>query len=140
MQDRGFFIVKKNFTLGKTERLKSRKSIEDLFADGKRLTVAPFRITYLFVKEAGLQSGFAVTVKSFKKATDRNRVKRLMREAYRLQKNELASALERAGKGLHIFFIYTGTEMPVYGVVYDAIGQALKKMLTKVNENISPHT
>jgi ribonuclease P protein component len=75
----------------KEDRLKSRKAIESLFAQGKSFSIFPFRVVW---KHAGtaqpsLQAGFTAGSKHFKKAVERNRIRRLMREAYRLQKAEL---------------------------------------------------
>src|ERR1043166_5363776 len=89
-----FQFVAKQFTLGKSERLKSRKQIEQLFAEGKNFPMSPFRVYYRtspFVSgsASNLQFGAAVSAKNFKRAVDRNRIKRLTREAYRLQKNQL---------------------------------------------------
>lgn len=76
----------------------------------------------------GLKFGIGVSTRNFKKAVDRNRVKRLVREAYRLQNDEMKERVSATGKGLHVFFIYTGTELPEYNVVFDKIGQALRKL------------
>jgi ribonuclease P protein component len=73
----------KRFTLNKQQRLKSRKDIEQLFSEGKRFTVNPFRVFYLFPKETSniqpsifnLQFGVGVSTKNFKNAVDRNRIK-----------------------------------------------------------------
>ena len=92
----------KQFTLGKGERLKSRKAIDELFKNGKRFTVSPFRVFYCITKEGGLQFGAGVSTKNFKKAVDRNRIKRLIREAYRVQKNSLEILLK--AEGLNLFF------------------------------------
>ena len=88
--------VKKQFTLGKDERLKSRKQIENLFDKGKSFVVTPFRVYFIMNTEllihkgeSGLKFGTGVSAKNFKKAVDRNRIKRLTREAWRLQKNEI---------------------------------------------------
>ena len=83
----------KTFGLGKRERLKSRKQIDNLFAEGKSFAVFPIRVTYSFMPTDGdalVQIGVTVSKRNFKKAVDRNRIKRLFREAYRLQKAELA--------------------------------------------------
>jgi len=123
--------VAKQFTLGKNERLKSRKSIEQLFSEGKKMTAAPYRIIYLFVKpwkNPSLLFGTGVSAKIFKKAVDRNRVKRLTREAYRLQKKDLQDKVKAGNIQLNIFFIYTGKEIPGYNEVYKKVGAILKKL------------
>lgn len=136
--------MSKQFTFGKTERLKSRKQIEKLFAGGKSFAVNPFRVYYLFNKKGNLQSlifnlqfGVGVSAKNFKKAVDRNRIKRLTREAWRLQNETLKKQLNTAGRQLNVFFIYTGKELPVYLTVKDKVALALKKLIETINENNS---
>jgi len=80
---------------------------------------------------APLQSGFAVSAKNFKKAVDRNRIKRLMREAYRLQKNSLTLTSQ---KNLAVFFIYTGKALPEYEDVSEKIRLALNRLQKIVDE------
>jgi ribonuclease P protein component len=125
----------RKFTLGKNERLKSRKQIEYLFSEGKKLTLAPFRIHYSLNKSetASLQFGAGASSRTFKKAVDRNRIKRLMREAYRLQKETLQQKLKDQGSQLCVFFIYTGKEMPAHKDVYDKTGEVLHKLCTLIN-------
>jgi ribonuclease P protein component len=123
--------VAKQFTLGKNERLKSRKSIEQLFSEGKKIVVAPFRVLYLIsqsAEKASLLFSVGVSAKNFKKAVDRNRVKRLTREAYRLQKNDLQKKIEAKSIQLNVFFIYTGKELPEYDEVYKKVGLILTKL------------
>ena len=79
----------KVFGLSKKERLKSRTQIEFLFEKGRTITVFPIRMNFLFLEaEKPHQAVIGVTASKryFKKAVDRNRIKRLLREAYRLQK------------------------------------------------------
>ena len=136
-----FYLVAKQFTLGKDERLKSRKQIEQLFNEGKKISVSPFRIFYLFFTPVSIQQpplifGIAVSNKNFKRAVDRNRIKRLTREAWRLQKNELKEKLKIRGKQLNVFFIYTNKELPDYQLVKDKVAVALKKLEKLADENV----
>lgn len=123
----------KQFTLGKDERLKSRKAIDQLFKEGQRFSVPPFRVCYQFTA-AELKFGITVSAKNFKKAVDRNRVKRLAREAWRLQKNELQQVLPEKNKGLDVFLIYTAKELPDYSLIEAKVSIVLKKFLKLVNE------
>lgn len=135
------FFVAKQYTLGKNERLKSRKQIELLFSEGKKFVVAPFRIFYLVRNSPlSLQFGVGVSSKNFKKAVDRNRIKRLTKEAYRVQKNDLKEKAQSAGKQLDLFFIYTSKEMPDYNLVKDKLALALKKLETLIDENTAANT
>lgn len=122
--------MKKQFTLGKTERLKSRKQIEQLFNEGKKFVQAPFRVHYLFSENDVYSLQFAVGVnsKNFKRAVDRNRIKRLTKEAYRLQKTSLQQKLKDYHKSLNLFFVYTGKAMPEYKPVFDVVGKVLDKL------------
>ncbi|MBL7742995.1 MAG: ribonuclease P protein component [Chitinophagaceae bacterium] len=121
----------RQFTLGKKERLKSRKSIEQLFNEGKKINLVPYRIFYTLsplADERVLLFGVGVSAKNFKRAVDRNRIKRLIREAYRLQKLSLLDKLKDGNLQLNVFFIYTGKELPEYKDVYQKIGMVLNKM------------
>ena len=136
--------MRKQFTLGKDERLKSRKQIEKLFAQGKSFVVNPYRIYFLVhgprPMDHGLQFGVGVSAKNFKKAVDRNRIKRLTREAWRLQKNELSEKIKTTRMQLNVFFIYTGKELPDFTIVKDKVAVALKKLSDKIDENISANS
>ena len=130
----------KQFTLGEQERLKSRKAIELLFQSGKRFSVGCLRVFYLTMPVQGLVAGVGVSTKNFKKATDRNRVKRLTREVYRLQKSILQEKLAAAGKGLHIFFIYTSKDLPVYTDLYETMTVILNRLVKYSDENTAANT
>ncbi len=78
--------------------------------------------------------------KIFKRAVDRNRVKRLTREAYRLQKKQLQEATMQKKLQLSIFFIYTGKELPAFNIVREKVNVILNKLTKIVNENNSPDT
>jgi ribonuclease P protein component len=129
--------TKQRYTFKKEERLKSRKTIEGLFKDGKSFSNFPFRVLWKFSDNsvAALQTGFAVSSKNFKKAVDRNRIKRLMREAYRLQKNDLQNQLQQQQKQLAVFIIYVGNELPEYDFIFDKTTPVLNRLIKISNEN-----
>jgi len=133
----------KQFTLGKDERLKSRKVIDKIFAEGKVLLVSPYRILYLAnekssvdMEKAGnnLQFGVGVSAKNFKKAVDRNKIKRLTREAWRLQKNEFQEAVKRKNLHANIFFVYVSKELTDFSTIKTKVGVALTKLLALVEK------
>ena len=125
----------KLYTLTKSERLKSRKQIEQLFKEGERLSLFPFLIYYLVCQvtthdsaAVTTQFGVGVSSKNFKRAVDRNRIKRLIRESYRLHKPSFSDMVKANNHRLDMFFIYTGKEFPDYKFVYDKVAIALQKI------------
>ncbi|MBL7733996.1 MAG: ribonuclease P protein component [Chitinophagaceae bacterium] len=132
--------MKTSFTLGKKERLKSRKLIEQLFKEGKTFTVFPFRVYYLTrpLSDVFLQAGFTVSARKFKKAVDRNRIKRQMREAYRLQKHLLELNLKNKQRCLSLFFLYTGSELPDSSLAQEKMALTLKKIIKIMDEPTLP--
>lgn len=111
--------------------------IEGLFREGKSFALFPFRVFYspLVTGDRApaatvrLQAGFGASSRNFKKAVDRNRIKRLTREAYRLQKNALQQRLEEIDRSLAVFIIYTGKELPEYETVTKKMGLILQKLV-----------
>ncbi len=132
-------VASKHFTLGKEERLKSRKLIDRLFKEGKSFNLFPFRVLYIFPENATqpLQAGFVAGSRYFKKAVDRNRIKRLTKEAYRLQKNELEILLIASNQKLAVFFIYTGREIPDHAMVNEKMAALLQRLSNTLHEQHS---
>ena len=122
---------------GKQEKLKSRKLIEELFDRGKSINVFPVRILYIFSnllvnEQPLLQVGVSVSKRNFKRAVDRNRIKRLLREAYRLQKKELIELLAEQKKKGFVFFIYTDKQLPEYSMIFDTMTKCLSTLKRKI--------
>ena len=123
------------YKFGKEEKLKSRKVIQLLFASGNKLNQFPFRCLWLRVPaDEGVRLAVSVSSRNFKKAVHRNRIKRLMREAYRQHKSILFE--RKDPRGIAFVIIYTGTEMPVFSQVEKAVKTLLEKISGFINE---PH-
>jgi ribonuclease P protein component len=124
----------KEHTLGGSERLKSRKKIGEIFRAGKKMPFPPFLVYYHFRKAINdqvpvLQMGTGVSTRHFKKAVSRNRVKRLIRETYRLQNSSLKSELVKGGYTMEIFIIYTDKTLPEYQLLYDKMNVVLQRLV-----------
>jgi ribonuclease P protein component len=126
----------KRFTLSKKERLKSRKRIETLFASGDSFHIFPLRVQFAFTEGDPLQLGVSVPARHFRKAVHRNRVKRLMREAWRLQKTELASLLKEKQLSLAVFLVYTGKDLPEFPLIREKAEQVIARLTTLAHEKI----
>jgi ribonuclease P protein component len=125
------------FRYTKKEKLKSQKTIERLFRDGRAVTQRPLRLIYLQFQKTGgvtIETGVTVSGKVFKKAVDRNRIKRLMRECYRLNKSVVFNNLE----GRFAFlFLYLGKDMPTFIEIDAAMKAILRKLIArKTDEEI----
>lgn len=131
----------KRFGFGRKEKLKSRKKIEELFLNGKNFSAFPLRVTYQFLpsEETVVQVGVTAGKKYFKRAVDRNRIKRLIKEAYRLQKNDLLETVKQGGQKGFLFFIYTDKTIASFSVIKEAMNKCLQRLkkIAETNENLS---
>lgn len=118
-------------TFGRSEKLKSRKLIEQLFKEGKSVSKNGFTLVYLATPLQVMypaQAGFSVPKRNFKHAVDRNRMKRLMREAYRANKLDLYAKLKEAEKQLAMMWVYKGRALATYEQTLEAVQFCLHKL------------
>jgi len=125
------------YTLKKAEKLKSRKRIDLLFKKGKSFSVFPYKVFFMVTPAetspgTSIQTGFGVSSRHFKKAVDRNRIKRLGREAWRLQKNPLADHLTKKEISIALFFVYIGKDLPDYPMITGKISVILHKLIREI--------
>ena len=124
-----------SYTLGKAEKLKSKKLIEQLFAEGKYVKAFPLRLIYLPIHhgaEFPIKAGFSVPKRNVKLAVNRNRIKRLIREVYRKNKHAFANNLNEQ----YIFmFIYMAKEEINYVDLELALKKVISKFDSKIKEN-----
>jgi ribonuclease P protein component len=124
------------YFFGKESKLKSRNLIQQLFSEGKHVLVYPLKAVYIFGNEKHhLQTGVSASKRNFKKAVDRNRIKRLIREAYRLQKPTLENHLIQNNQKLSIFLMHVGKEMPEYEQLMESTEKIIKRIVKIADEN-----
>lgn len=120
-----------SFSFPRSEKLKSAKTIERLFKEGKSLTSFPVRLIYLEQSSVPVtRAAFAVPKRNFKTAVSRNRIKRQLREAYRTNK-QLFTA--NNGRNFAFLFLYIGKNRPHYSEIKAAIEELLKKLADEIN-------
>ncbi|MBS1587794.1 MAG: ribonuclease P protein component [Bacteroidetes bacterium] len=114
------------------ERLKREQHIDTLFRTGKAFSVFPLRVIYHSIARGAelspVRVGFSIPKKKFRLSVQRHRVRRLMAEAWRLQKQALYTAVP-AGKQLQVFLIFTDAAMPEYSLVEKAVSEAIDKLI-----------
>ena len=103
-----------NYTFGKKYSLKSKIEIDRLFESGNKISSYPFTV---FLREIEDDKGitpfkivFSAPKRTFRKAVKRNRIKRIMRESIRLNKNKLEEYLITQEKRVNLFLIYSASE------------------------------
>ena len=114
-------------TFNKTEKLKSQKLIEKLFLEGKSVVSYPLRLVFIettFNDNVKVKAGVSVSKRHFKNAVDRNRIKRLMREAYRLNK---ANYFNNITTQYALMILYIGKD----GTEFDAVNEKMNQLFEK---------
>jgi ribonuclease P protein component len=125
-------------TFKRQERLKSRKIIQSLFREGQAVSAFPLRLIWLrtSLPSSTYPAQFTLTVpkRSFPKATDRNLLRRQIRESYRLRKHVFYEKISNSDVQVAVLAIYVGKEPLPYKVIDKAMRKALTRLSKKVIE------
>lgn len=120
------------FKFGKAEHLKSDKSISLLITEGFSFLVFPIKVRWILVPKndkISIKCGFSVPKRKFKKAVDRNYIKRIMREAYRTNKEILTSTLQNNESQMHLLLTFIGDDVPNFQYIESKIILTLQRLI-----------
>ena len=124
--------------LPKRERLYLKRDLERLFASGQSFIAYPLRVVYR-TEEAAVDRAPGVAMmavapkRRMRHAVGRNRIKRLIRETFRTQKQSLVEQCVHAGRCLHIAFLFVGDGLPTYVAIEKAMRKALRLIQQKTS-------
>ena len=122
-----------SFTYSKKDKLKSKKNIEHLFNEGKAITAYPLKLIYLkteFEDGSIIKTGVSVSKRLHKTAVSRNRIKRLLREAYRLNKPLF---FNNSSVSYAFMILYLSKD----GTTFDKVNDSMKMLFKKFRDKNS---
>lgn len=126
------------YGLGKSDRLKSQKTIKRLFDEGQSLFKFPFKLYFLIENlnpedESPLKFSISVPKKKFRSAVKRNLIKRRVRESYRINKHDLKSQLVTLNKHkISLMFVYISDEIEKYDIIEKSIITLIDKLSNEI--------
>lgn len=133
--------TKKNVTFPKEEKLCSEKAIDRLFSEGDSFIAYPLRVVYcLYPQDDDANRQYpsvliSVSKRKFKRAVKRNRVKRLVREVYRHNKDLFKELLIDKNKRIDIAFIYLKDELPIYTDIEKSMTKVLDQLKNRIGDS-----
>ena len=126
-------------TFRKAERLDGRKAIEHLVASGKNIIISPFKLMWIPISlptDFPAQIAFSVPKRNFKKAVDRNRMKRLMRESYRKNKSDIYTLLSDRKMQCALLLHYSGKTQ----LTFQEADEKIKQILLRFAKDLQAHS
>lgn len=117
--------------------------MDQVFAKGKSFSIFPLRVFYIQPDEKldfPIKAGVGVSKKYFRKAVHRNRVKRLLREVYRTEKNALYECEEMKNKQLVLFILYTDKTLPDINQLKNKMPFVIAKLIKQLHETVASDT
>lgn len=118
-------------TFRKPERLVSKLAFDQLIKNGRRISEPPVLVIWKSMPlptASPVQVAFSVPKRQFPRAVDRNRIKRLLREVYRKNKNMLYPLLKEKGKQYALLFVYTAKTLPSYVELAEKVTLILQRL------------
>ena len=128
-----YFYSHMSFRFPKEEKLKSKTLIQKIFDEGSAVSNYPLKVLYVRTNdtdETTLKVGVTVPKKNFKSAVHRNRIKRLLRESYRINKDKI---FNKTVGSYALLFLYLGKEIPEYKAIEKNMLAICERLVKKMN-------
>ncbi|HTB06718.1 MAG TPA: ribonuclease P protein component [Bacteroidia bacterium] len=125
----------RRLTLRKTERLYEKKAIDNLFEDSKQVNMPPLRLLWKMEEKTGAsetRAAFSVPKRNFKRAVDRNLLKRRMREAHRKHKSLLNDVI-KGNKQCNMMYIYMSRSIASYEEIESKLVLTLQRVIKELD-------